>query len=84
MANCSAAQAVAALHLVSYDPHLHNHDKAAQLDNNFGVLQPQQWIPQGDFDAPGSLDSPVLKHLFWGMFSKSFIEAVHSLLRSEH
>lgn len=30
MADGSAAQAVAALHLVSYDPHLHN--RAAELD----------------------------------------------------
>lgn len=47
MAYCSAAQAVAALHLVSYDPHLHN--KAAQLDNqttSAHVPQSQQWILQ--------------------------------------
>lgn len=36
MAHCSAAQAVAALHLVGYDPHLHNHSKEAQLENLCG------------------------------------------------
>lgn len=64
MANCSAAQTVATLHLVSYDPHLHNHhDKATQINEQTASATP--YSPKNGFLMRILIYWYVYTSIFW-------------------